>query len=283
MLKRFFTAVALILILFSFSSCLEIGVDNRVDNQLVVSILDVGQGDAILIKTPKGKFILVDSGPNTQREDFEKKLREYGVERFEIVIATHPHEDHIGNMDDVFKNYDVSNIYMPKVVTTTKTFQNMMNEIKNKNLKVKTAKAGIKFSIDGVDFEFIAPNNDNYESLNNHSVVVKVTYGKNRFLLMGDAEKLSEEEIINKGFDVSADVIKIGHHGSYTSTSENFIKKVKPTVAVLSLGKDNSFGHPHRETINLLNKYNLKILRTDYHGDINFYSDSENIKYNTGK
>lgn len=280
-MKRFFTAILAFIFILSFSGCFEVGVDNRIDNQLMVSVLDVGQGDAILVKTSKGKFILVDSGPNAQREEFEKKLKKNGVDRFEVVIATHPHEDHIGNMDDVFKNFDVSNIYMPKVVTTTKTFQNMMNEIKNKNLKIKTAKAGIKFNLDGVDFEFLAPNSDSYESLNNYSVVVKITYGKNKFLLMGDAEKLSEEEIINKGFDVSADVIKIGHHGSYTATSENLIKKVNPTVAVLSLGKDNPFGHPHKETMNLLNKYNLKIMRTDYHGDVNFYSDGENIKYNT--
>ncbi|MCX7694746.1 MAG: MBL fold metallo-hydrolase, partial [Caloramator sp.] len=241
-MKRFFTAILAFIFILSFSGCFEVGVDNRIDNQLMVSVLDVGQGDAILVKTPKGKFILVDSGPNAQREEFEKKLKKNGVDRFEVVIATHPHEDHIGNMDDVFRNFDVSNIYMPKVVTTTKTFQNMMNEIKNKNLKIKTAKAGIKFNLDGVDFEFLAPNSDSYESLNNYSVVVKITYGKNKFLLMGDAEKLSEEEILNKGFDVSADVIKIGHHGSYTATSENLIKKVNPTVAVLSLGKDNPFG-----------------------------------------
>lgn len=280
-MKRFFTAILAFIFILSFSGCFEVGVDNRIDKQLMVSVLDVGQGDAILVKTPKGKFILVDSGPNAQREEFGKKLKKNGVDRFEVVIATHPHEDHIGNMDDIFKNFDVSNIYMPKVVTTTKTFQNMMNEIKNKNLKIKTAKAGIKFNLDGVDFEFLAPNSDSYESLNNYSVVIKVTYGKNKFLLMGDAEKLSEEEIINKGFDVSADVIKIGHHGSYTATSEKLIKKVNPAVAVLSLGKDNPFGHPHKETMNLLNKYNLKIMRTDYHGDVNFYSDGESIKYNT--
>lgn len=280
-MKRFLTAITIFLIILDFSGCVEIGVDNRVDNRLMVSVLDVGQGDAILIKTPKGKFVLIDSGPNSQREEFEKKLKQNNVDRFEVVIATHPHEDHIGNMDDVFKNYDVENVYMPKVITTTKTFQNMMQEIKNKNLKIKTAKSGIKFNLDGVDFEFLAPNSENYENLNNYSIVVKVTYEKNRFLLMGDAEKLSEEEIIKKGFDISADVIKIGHHGSSSSTSEKFIKQVNPAFAVISLGKDNTFGHPHRETMNLLNRYNLKTMRTDYHGDVNFFSDGENIKYNT--
>ncbi|WDC84484.1 MBL fold metallo-hydrolase [Caloramator sp. mosi_1] len=183
-MKRILNALIIVLTIFLIG-CIEVNVEesNRIENQLKVIVFDVGQGDSILIKTPKGKNILIDSGSNSVKGKFLDKLNKNTKRNIEVLIATHPHEDHIGNMDDVIKNYNIKEIYIPKVTTNTKTFISMMDEIKNKNLKIKTAKAGIKFNIDGVEFEFLAPNNNFYEELNNYSVVVRVKYGEKAFYL----------------------------------------------------------------------------------------------------
>lgn len=244
---------------------------------LTVSFIDVGQGDAILMKTPNDKYILVDSGSQNEKQKFFQYLSRQNIGRFEAVIATHPHEDHIGNLDEVITNYDIVDIYMPKVTTTTSTFKNLMAAIKDKNLKIKSAYAGVNFDVDGVKFEFLAPNKSKYDDLNNYSAVLKVTYKDNSFLLMGDAEKLSEEEILKNNFDLKSQVIKIGHHGSSSSTSKYFINSVCPQYAVISCGKNNDYGHPHKETIKLLNDLGIKIFRTDINGTIIFKSDGKNL------
>lgn len=277
-MKRILSCLIIIFTLF-FTGCIESNIEpsNNIEKYLKVIVLDVGQGDSILIQTPNRKNILIDSGSNSVRESFLNKLDKNKVRDIEVLISTHPHEDHIGNMDDVIKNYNINNIYMPKVTTNTKTFISMMEEIKKKNIKIKPAKAGIKFDVDGVEFELLAPNENYYEELNNYSVVVRVKYKSRAFLFMGDAEKLSEGEILKKGYEVGADVIKLGHHGSSSSSSVQFIKKVNPKYAVISVGKDNSYGHPHRETISLLNKLRIKYFRTDEVGDIIFETDGYNL------
>ncbi|WP_291964843.1 ComEC/Rec2 family competence protein [Caloramator sp.] len=277
-MKRILSCLIIIFTLF-FTGCIESNIEqsNNIEKYLKVIVLDVGQGDSILIQTPNRKNILIDAGPNSVRDSFLNKLNKSKVKDIEVLISTHPHEDHIGNMDDVIKNYNINNIFMPKVTTNTKTFINMMEEIKKKNIKIKTAKAGVKFNVDGVEFELLAPNGNYYEELNNYSAVVRVKYKNSAFLFMGDAEKLSEGEILKKGYDVGADVIKLGHHGSSSSSSVQFIKKVNPQYAVISVGKDNSYGHPHRETISLLNKLRIKYFRTDEVGDIIFETDGYNL------
>lgn len=277
-MKKILSIIIMSLILL-FTGCtgLKVEQSNNIERNLIISVFDVGQGDAILIQTPNNKNILIDAGPNSARDSLIGKLNRNRVKDIEVLISTHPHEDHIGNMDDVIKNYNIKDIYMPKVTTNTKTFINMMEEIKKKNIKIKTAKAGIKFNVDGLDFEFLAPNENFYEELNNYSIVVRVKYGEKAFLFMGDAEKLSEGEILKRGYDVKADVIKLGHHGSSSSSSTQFIKKVNPKYAVISVGKDNSYGHPHRETISLLNKLGIKYYRTDVVGDVVFESDGHSF------
>lgn len=245
--------------------------------KLKVSIVDVGQGDAIVIKTPGGKYVLIDSGPSKESDKFFNYLSKQKIKGFSAVIGTHPHEDHIGNMDKVILNYNAQNIYLPKVTASTKTFQNLMDALKNKNMKIKTAKAGVKFNIDGVSFEFLAPNSDKYEDLNNYSAALRVTYNNDSFIFMGDAEKLSEKEILKNNADISSQVIKIGHHGSSSSSSKEFLKKVNPKYAVISCGVGNDYGHPHKETIKLLNDMNIKAYRTDLNGTVTFESDGNKI------
>jgi len=242
---------------------------------LKVHFLDVGQADSILIELPNKETMLIDAGNNTDDKFVVDYIKNLNYDKIDYVVGTHPHEDHIGGLDTVINTFKIQNVYMPKVEHTTKTFKDVLLAVKNKNLKIKTAKAGVNIiNNDDLKIDIIAPVNESYEDLNNYSAVVKITYKDNSFLFMGDAEKLSEDEIIA---NVRADVIKIGHHGSHTSTSEEFLKKASPTYAIISAGKDNEYGHPHEETINLLNKSNIEIYRTDLSGTIVIMSDGYNI------
>lgn len=242
---------------------------------LKVHFLDVGQGDSIFIELPTNETILIDASIKDASNKIINYLREENVSKIDYVFATHPHSDHIGGMSAVIKTFDIGQIYMPKAVTTTKTYENLLLTIKDKNLKIKAAKAGNTIiDTDDLKLVVLAPNQDSYESLNNYSIVLKLTYKEKSFLFMGDAETLSEKEITG---DIQADVLKVGHHGSRTSTSQAFLNKVNPSYAVISVGLNNDYKHPHQEVIDRLEKKNIKIYRTDQNGDIIFTTDGYNI------
>lgn len=242
---------------------------------LKVHFLDVGQGDSIFIELPTNETILIDASIKDASNKIINYLREENVSKIDYVFATHPHSDHIGGMSAVIKAFDIGKIYMPKAVTTTKTYENLLLTIKDKNLKIKAAKAGNTIiDTDDLKLVVLAPNQDSYESLNNYSIVLKLTYKEKSFLFMGDAETLSEKEITG---DIQADVLKVGHHGSRTSTSQAFLNKVNPSYAVISVGLNNDYKHPHQEVIDRLEKKNIKIYRTDQNGDIIFTTDGYNI------
>ena len=243
--------------------------------ELKVHFLDVGQGDSIFIELPTNETILIDASIKDASDKIINYLKEEKVSKIDYVFATHPHSDHIGGMSAVIKAFDIGQIYMPKAVTTTKTYENLLLTIKDKNLKIKTAKAGNTIiDTDDLKLVVLAPNQDSYESLNNYSIVLKLTYKEKSFLFMGDAETLSEKEITG---DVEADVLKVGHHGSRTSTSQAFLNKVNPSYAVISVGLNNDYKHPHQEVLDRLEKKNIKIYRTDQNGDIIFTTDGYNI------
>ena len=224
---------------------------------LKVHFLDVGQGDSIFIELPTNETILIDASIKDASNKIINYLREENVSKIDYVFATHPHSDHIGGMSAVIKAFDIGQIYMPKAVTTTKTYENLLLTIKDKNLKIKAAKAGNTIiDTDDLKLVVLAPNQDSYESLNNYSIVLKLTYKEKSFLFMGDAETLSEKEITG---DIQADVLKVGHHGSRTSTSQAFLNKVNPSYAVISVGLNNDYKHPHQEVIDRLEKKNIKI------------------------
>lgn len=173
---------------------------------------------------------------------------------------------------------------MPKVLTTTKTFEDVLNEVKNKNMKVTSAKAGMFINLDPqLKVEILAPNSEKYRNLNNYSVVIKLTYRQTSFLFTGDAEKKSEEEMLSRDYQLDADVLKVGHHGSANATSNAFLRAVRPKYAVISVGKDNDYGHPACETINKLKKAGVKVYRTDEEGTIVFVSDGKKVTVNTEK
>ncbi|MFT8349184.1 ComEC/Rec2 family competence protein, partial [Clostridium saccharoperbutylacetonicum] len=212
-------------------------------------------------------------------------LKSLGIKKLDYVIATHPHADHIGSMDDVIKAFDIGKFYSPKVTTTTKTFENMINELKTKNLKLTVPKVNDTLTIGDGTLTFLAPNSVKYEDLNNYSIVCKLKYGNTSFLFMGDAEEVSEKEILQKQLDIQADVIKVGHHGSNSSTSRDFLNKVAenketPKYAVISCGKNNDYGHPHDVTLDKLKAENINVFRTDLEGTVIASSDGNKISFN---
>ena len=252
---------------------------NKGKAKFQVHFIDVGQGDSILLKN-ENAFMLIDGGPNSSVDKVVSYLKKAGVKKLDYVIATHPHEDHIGGIDGVIDNFEISKVYMPKVTATTKTFKDVVESMKKKNLKAKNPTPGETFKLGEAEITILAPNSTTYEDTNNYSIVLRVTYGSNSFLFTGDAETLSEKEILKKGFEVKADVIKLGHHGSRTSSSSTFIKAVNPKYSVITLAQGNDYGHPHKEVMERIKEMGIKLYRTDESGDIVLTSDGKNIKFN---
>jgi competence protein ComEC len=201
-----------------------------------------------------------------------------GINKFDIVIGTHPHEDHIGGMDAVINKFDIGTIYMPKVSNDTRTFEDVLLAIQNKGLTINTPLPGTFFTLGGdVKCAILAPNSSSYDELNSYSIVLKVSFDGKSFLFTGDAEADSEQEMLAKGYDLKADVLKVGHHGSTSSTSAAFLKAVSPKYAVICVGKDNPYGHPHQGTLNELNAAGVETYRTDLNGTIKFTVNGSNI------
>lgn len=242
---------------------------------LQVNYIDVGQGDSILIQLPNNEVMLIDAGESYKSDDVINYIKNLGINKLDYVVGTHSHTDHIGGLEKVINTFDIGSIYMPKASSTSNTYLDLLTTIKNKGLKVKTAKSGVVvLSEDNLKLEFIAPNSDNYSNLNNYSAVLKLTYLNNTFLFMGDAETLSENEITS---DVKADVIKVGHHGSDSSSSLEFVRKVSPEYAIIMVGEGNSYNHPYQSIIDRYESVDAKVLRTDLDGDIICNSDGVDV------
>lgn len=254
----------------------------NLDGDLQVHFIDVGQADSILITQGKHNM-LIDAGTNEAGSVVVDYLNTKGIKDFDYVVGTHPHEDHIGGLDNVINKFNITTLLLPKVTSNTKTFKDVVQSASNKNLKLTVPKVGSKYKLGDATFEILAPNSEKYESTNNYSIVIKLTYGKNKFLFTGDAETLSEEEILANGVDISADLLKIGHHGSYTSTSTKFLEAVNPKYAVICVGKDNKYNHPVKSVMERLKKNNIDVYRTDELGSIIATSDGEKITFNVDK
>ena len=247
-----------------------------------ISYLDVGQGDAAYIKV-NDFDILIDAGPKSDSDKLMKQLEEKNIDDFEIVIATHPHEDHIGGMTKVFEKYDVESFYMPKVTNTTKTFENMIKAVSNEGLTAKVIKEGTSFDLgEGCRIDVYSPMQESYDNFNDYSPIMKLTYGNKSFIFTGDAEKTVEKEVVEKySKELKADVIKFGHHGSSTSSTKEFIEAISPKYGIISCGLDNSYGHPHRETLSIIDEMGIETYRTDKQGQITITSDGNNIEIKT--
>lgn len=251
--------------------------DSYKNNRLIVHYIDVGQGDSILIQV-NSKNVLIDAGPYENKNNMVRYLKEQKIKTLDYVIETHPHEDHIGGMSSVINNFRITSFYAPKVTANSNSFENMVASLKKKNLKINVVRPGIRLDLGkNTTCEFIAPVKNYYNDLNNYSAIIRLTYGNNSFLFMGDAQKLSEQQILSKGYNVNCDVLKVGHHGSSSSTSEDFLDKASPQIAIISCGKNNVYGHPHSETIQKLKSKNITVYRTDKDGNIIISSDGNKI------
>lgn len=250
---------------------------SKPDDILAVNFFDVGQGDCEFIELPNGKCMLIDSGEAENASQICDKINTLGYTKIDFVVVTHPHTDHMGAMSDIINEYEIGDIYMPRVTSTTRTYEELLTTISDKGLKIRTAKAGKNiYTCDNLSIDILSPVSDEYDSINNYSVVIKMTYGYSSFLFMGDAEKLLEKELLtNKFSDLDSDVLKVAHHGSRYSTSADFLDRVSPEFAVISCGTDNSYGHPHSQTLGRLQSSTDHIYRTDEYKDIRFETNGD--------
>lgn len=251
------------------------------NHNLRLHFIDVGQGDSSLIITPKGKTILIDAGDEAHAKKVLSYVREQGIEKLDLVVATHPDADHIGGMDKVIKNFDIDVFAMPDVSAKTNQYKQIQRELKAKKMKATRLYQGDEVQIDDdIDFEILSPvKGKKYDDTNEYSIVVKIVYKDTSFILMGDATMENEVDIINNVPDIDIDVLKLGHHGSSTSSSDYFITKTSPNIAIISCGKNNKYGHPHQEVMRVLKKHGVTPYRTDEMGDIVITSDGKEIKY----
>ncbi|EHQ88316.1 ComEC/Rec2 family competence protein [Desulfosporosinus youngiae] len=246
-----------------------------ISGTLKVHSLDVGQADCILIQSDESS-VLVDAGNNEDGGFVVNYLKAQGVTKLAAAVATHPHEDHIGGMDVVLKAFPVEKFYMPNATTTTKTFEDMLNAVKASGAKRIQVNAGVALDVPGISGTFLAPVGSKYDDLNNYSAVLKIVHGNTSFLLTGDAESISENEMLKNG-NLQATLLKVGHHGSDSSTTAAFLKAVSPKYAVISVGKGNTYGHPTDIVLNRLASADVQVYRTDQSGTIVATSDGTNI------
>lgn len=266
----------IILVLLTWAGERYVATDSGQGN-LEVHFIDVGQGDSILIRE-EDESILIDGGKRSDATTVVDYLKNQDIEEIKYLIGTHPHEDHIGGLRKVVDNFQVKNIIMPDISHNTKTFEDLLDSIMNKGLSITIGKSGDIYNLKEAELLFLAPNSKEYSNVNDYSIVSKLEYGNTSFLLTGDAEKESEKEMVENHLDkLRSDVLKLGHHGSNTSTTEEFLDAVNPSIGIITVGKDNTYGHPSEEVINRLEDMNVQIMRTDLDGNIIIKSDKLNI------
>jgi competence protein ComEC len=255
---------------------------------LKVAFLDVGQGDSILIQSPNGQTMLIDGGrsPDLAQSLIIPKLKEWGAQQVDVVVPTHPDQDHIAGLAGVLESYPVKLVALTGQVHSTKIYERLLTDIRDKNIAALKVRTGTAIPFDpAVKIEVLNPDDAEVDDddTNDASIVIKLTYGNTSFLLTGDAEMPANKAILDHGFDVRSTVLKLGHHGSRTSTNEAWLTKVQPQLGIISAGKDNSFGHPHPEVIAALEKLKIPYIRTDEHGTITVTSDGSTLHVTSEK
>jgi competence protein ComEC len=245
-----------------------------------VHFIDVGQGDAILVEADDSAM-LIDAGENNKGSVVVDYLKSKDITELYYVIGTHPHSDHIGGMDTVLDAFPVKKIILPEISNTTQTFEQVLDAALKNDLSITRPVVGASYSLGPATFTILAPNSSSYEELNDYSIVLKLTYGNTSFLFTGDAGVASEKEMLASKLNLSADVMKLAHHGSAYSGSTDFLDAVNPSYCVISVGKNNEYGHPHSETLRVMKDRDIKLYRTDEQGTVVFTSDGRNISVNT--
>lgn len=298
-LKSFFTAIIVLVVLSAGYFAFDKTGNGLFEKEkpiaqpsglTVVRFLDVGQGDSTLIMLPDGKTVLIDAANPEDGEKVVEYLKETGIEKIDYLIATHPHADHIGGIAEVIEKMEIGAIFAPKVaeedIPSTTSYENFLLAVKEKGLKITEA-VGNEVLFEGEEYraECYSPLEKKYNNLNDYSIVLMLVHGENKFLFTGDAEKTVEKQILSEGFNPSCTVLKVAHHGSSGSCSKEFLEAASPKYAVISCGTNNSYGHPHKETLRAFEKLNSfeKLYRTDTEGTITAVSDGKgNVTFETG-
>lgn len=248
-------------------------------DNLKIYFVDVGQADCILIND-NNEHSLIDAGNNEDGEKLVKYFKDLGVSGFKYVFGTHAHEDHIGGMDDIINNFNIEHFYMPDAITTTKTFEDVLDALGNKGIAFETPNEDDVLKFGDTSISILHVGRDKND-LNDTSIVLKLTYNDTSYLFMGDATSSVEKEILDK--DLESDVLKVGHHGSQYSSTAAFLKKVSPKYAIIEVGANNTYNHPREVTLKKLESLGTKIYRTDLDGTIILTSDGKNITFSTEK
>lgn len=295
--KRFVAFLLAVICILSLCSCdtinsffdKDLESESRIDKDdalLVSHYIYVGQGDSEFIEFPDGKTMLIDAGPREGGDNVIKLIKKLGYKKIDFLIGTHPHSDHIGALADVIKTFDIGTIYMPDAQANTKGYEYLLQTIRNKNKKIRLAKAGMKItSSKEYDYsaDILAPVGTDYESLNNYSVVIMVRYKNRRLLYTGDIEALAEKEIMDNNTELSADVVKAPHHGSSSSSTEEFIQRTGASYVIFSCGENNDYNHPHKKIVKRWEKAGAGIYRTDKMGTITVATNGDEISVKTEK
>lgn len=221
--------------------------------------------------------MLIDCGEMSKSKDVKNYLDSQGVKSFEYVIGTHPHSDHMGGMADIIRTYDIGEFIIPPLnddnIPPTLYFEKFLDAVEDRHVKLRASKTGRKEQIGSAEFEIIYPDRCKGSNANNYSVGIILRHGENSFIFTGDAEASAEEEMVKSGRLEHVNVYKAGHHGSSTSSSDYFLKAIKPDIVVISCGKGNNYGHPSKEALNRIKKLTDKIYRTDESGTVKIVSD----------
>ena len=255
------------------------GVLPQDDLELAVYFIDVGQADSILLVCDK-QTMLIDGGNAPDSNLIYSFLRSHGITHLDYLVASHAHEDHVGGLAGALNYATVSTVYCPVTSYDSKAFHSFLKYLGQQNVAITVPKPGETFMLGGAFVEILSPTKASDEP-NNTSIVMKVTLGETSFLFTGDAEREEEQDILNAGYDLSATVLKVGHHGSDTSTTYPFLREIMPEYAVISCGTDNTYGHPHDNLLSRLRDAEVKVYRTDTQGDIICISDGKSVRFST--
>lgn len=241
-----------------------------------IHFVDVGQGDCTIIES-NGEYMIIDAGEAKYRDDVTDYIRSLNIDTFKYAIASHPHSDHIGSLGYVISEFNVENIIMPDVTSTSRPYERLLNAINDKNVTAYEAIVGDNYNFGDCSFTIIGPSTYDEDNLNNDSVAIKLVHGNDKMILAGDAEEDEEEQILATGFDLDVDLFKAGHHGSRTSSTEPFLSAMTLKYVVISCGKGNEYGHPHKEALDRFKSMGIKYLRTDESGNIVFESTGNGL------
>jgi len=244
-----------------------------------VHYIDVGQGDAALVVAPDGQTMLIDAGPNAAADDLTAYLEAQGVDKLTYAVFSHPHEDHIGGADEVLAEFPAETVILSAGVEESATYERMLDAVDACGAAVEFAEAGQSYRLGEASFRILGPLEEEYDNLNNWSIVLRLDYGGTSFLFAGDAEREIEEELMGRydAYALGSTVFKASHHGSSTSNTLEFLRAVDPEIVVISLGADNTYGHPHAGPLKNFAAVGAEILRTDELGSVVIASDGSEV------